>query len=276
MDEAVRRAFEHVSRTATGDSLADRPPVTLNFHPDTIAGGLPTITHMARDGLYRSQFETRTSNGGMTAYRGGARWAWESRIFAGAYDDADATLRPKYGALNYLQDPVGGSRRFGSCHLRLAPHVLDRTTFCYPDSHLDPQDFGVGASIHLIRLCDENKLGLDPLLDNYIEAHVHGPLCIASDVEAIVLDPSYRGTFVEEAAHALGCAVEWHHGFRLSLDQLTDCENFRGSIAADAIKTVARNGWVTPHAIGAAREDVLDYQAAKWAWHCVARLGGAE
>jgi hypothetical protein len=42
---------------------------------------------MARDGVYRSQFETRVSNGGLTAYPGGDRWRWESRIFGAAYDD---------------------------------------------------------------------------------------------------------------------------------------------------------------------------------------------
>jgi hypothetical protein len=32
-----------------------------------------------------------------TAHPGGDRWLWESRIFAGTYDDAPAADRPKYG-----------------------------------------------------------------------------------------------------------------------------------------------------------------------------------
>ena len=93
---------------------------------------------MARDGVYRSQFETGTSNGGLTAHPGGDRWRWESRIFAGAYDDGSAAARPKYGSLNFRRRLAGGSPRFGSAYLRLAGHTLARTTFCYPDSVFEP------------------------------------------------------------------------------------------------------------------------------------------
>lgn len=57
------------------------------------------------DGVYRNQFETGTSNGGLTARPGGARWRWEQRIFGGAYDDAPAGERPRYGALNHRRHP---------------------------------------------------------------------------------------------------------------------------------------------------------------------------
>ena len=182
MDEAVGRALEHVQGKAQGDPLAEGIQVTLNFHPDTVVGGMMTIARVACDGIYRAQFETATSNGGMTAFPGGARFTWESRVFANAYDKADASLRPKYGSLNHRSDPVGGSRRFGSCHVRLASHVLERTTFCYPDSHLEPKHFGVARSMDLIGICNVNRLGLDPYLDNYIEAHVHGSLSFACNV----------------------------------------------------------------------------------------------
>jgi hypothetical protein len=46
--------------------------VTLNFHPDRLSGGLLVLEAIGRDGVYRSQFETGTSNGGLTAYRGAA------------------------------------------------------------------------------------------------------------------------------------------------------------------------------------------------------------
>ena len=55
--------------------------VTLNFHPDRVLRGKPILDALAEDGVYRSQFVTGTSNGGLTAYPGGARWRWESRIF---------------------------------------------------------------------------------------------------------------------------------------------------------------------------------------------------
>jgi len=271
----VEQALEYVRQRSVGASLSADHQVTLNFHPDTIVAGTTTISLLARDGMYRSQFETGASNGGMTAYPGGDRWSWESRIFGGAYDacaGADLSLRPKYGALNYRADPVGGSRRFGSCHVRLHPNVLVRTTFCYPDSHMQPEHFGVGDQMALIEMAMENGRGLD-LLDNYIEAHVHGSLRIADDVEAVVLDPSFQGTPVEDAARTLPCAIEWHDGFRLSLGHLCDCERFRGGAAAEAIALMSVGGLVRPLEISKARAAGLNYQTAKWVWHCVARFG---
>jgi Protein of unknown function (DUF3626) len=268
----VEQALRHVRLLSDGGPIPPGLPVTLNFHPDTVASGVTTIELLAREGTYRSQFETGSSNGGMTAYPGGDRWVWESRIFGGAYDGADPPLRPKYGALNHRADPVGGSRRFGSCHLRLRPHVLARTTFCYPDSYMRPEHFGVADHMALIEMAEENRLALDPL-DNYVEAHVHGTLHIAEDAEAFVLDPCYRSTPTEAAALALPCAVEWHTGFRLSVDRLGDCERYRGTAAAEAITAISTGGFVTPLEIGAARRAGMGSQLVKWAWHCVARFG---
>lgn len=248
-------------------------PVTLNFHPDLMVVGSLVIDHLAADGVYRSQFETGTSSGGLTARRGGDRWHWESRIFAGAYDDADPSLRPKYGSLNYRSDPVGGSRRFGSAHFRSRPHVRARTTFSYPDSHMEPHDFAVADVSKLIALADTNESSLDPWLDNYVEAHIHGPLVISEDIEALILDPSFKGTHIEDAALLLSCAVDWHEGFRLSVDHLTKCVAYRGAEVAEAIAKIAEDGYVTPERLWRARDVEFDYQMAKWVWHCLARFG---
>jgi hypothetical protein len=278
MIDPVERALAYLRQLCAAgspDRISLSFPITLNFHPDIAVEGGNVIELLARHGTYRSQFETGTSSGGLTAYRGGDRWNWESRIFGSAYDDGHPSLRPKYGALNHRLDPVGGSRRFGSCHLRLAPHISSRTTFCYPDSHLEPRNFAVGDVSPLIALVEANESGLDPWLDNYIEAHVHGPVRIREDVEAVVLDPSFRGTAIEDAAGSLGCRVEWHDGFRLSLDRLAECEMFRGPIAARAIAGIAEDDAVTPAILCRARARLLDYQTAKWAWHCIARYGHA-
>lgn len=112
--------------------------VTLQFHPDRPVGGVSLLRAMASGGRYRSQFETGTRNGGLTAHPGGDRWRWESRLFGGAYDEAPASARPVYGALNHRRRSVGAAPRFGSAHLRLSEQVLPRTTFCYPDSALHP------------------------------------------------------------------------------------------------------------------------------------------
>ncbi|AGM08412.1 DUF3626 domain-containing protein [Amycolatopsis keratiniphila] len=228
------RALAYVAAKARGGHEAGLP-VTLHFHPDrSTVDGRPLLEAMAEDGFYRNQFETGTSNGGLTARPGGDRWHWESRMFGGAYDDAPAAERPKYGALNFRRRPTGGAPRFGSAHFRMAAHTLGRTTFCYPDSVLNPTDFGYGTRVSaLIELAARDDTDL---LDDYIEAHVHGPVDLAKDVEALVLDPSHRGAeFVE-----LG-------------------------------RSLAEDGHLDPRVLGAARH--LDPQALKRVWHYVARFG---
>jgi hypothetical protein len=234
---------------------------------------LLVLEAMARDGVYRTQFETRTSNGGLTAYPGGDRWSWESRIFGGAYDQADPADRPRYGALNFRRRSTGGSPRFGSAHLRLTPDTLARTTFCYPDSVFEPTCFGVAGRMSLIALAEADDRDL---LDDYIEAHVHGPIRLDQDVEAVVLDPSYRGTRVEQAAAELPCQVEWHDGFRLSTEELRRHPDYRGPQYVDLGVELARDGVLDPAIIGdASRAGDHDGQALKRVWHYLARFGSA-
>lgn len=271
----VEQALHYVQARSIGEPVPAQYRVTLNFHPDTMVGGQTTMALLSQSGEYRSQFETGISNGLVATEPGGTRWLWESRMFGGAYDGCDgrqASLRPKYGALNCRSDAVGGSRRFGSCHLRLRSDVLARTTFCYPDSSMNPEYFGTADRMALVDLALQNPFGLD-LLDDYVEAHVHGPVQLASDVEAVVIDPCYKGTPVEGAARSFPCAVEWHGGFRLPLERLAECECYRGPRAAQAVLAVANGGFITALDIGRARLAGMDYQLIKWAWHCVARFG---
>ncbi|HDR9499285.1 hypothetical protein [Burkholderia cepacia] len=44
-------------------------------------------------------------------------------------------------------------------------------------------------------------------------------------------------------------------------------------MAADAIERIAVDRIVTPAVLGRARDGTLDYQTAKWVWHCMARFG---
>lgn len=70
---AAQRAIAHVAARSSGGPVDPDLRVTLNFHPDRLVsmGGLLVLEAMGRDGRYRSQFETGTSNGGLTAYPGG-------------------------------------------------------------------------------------------------------------------------------------------------------------------------------------------------------------
>jgi len=242
--------------------------ITLQFHPDwPFRGGL-VIEALARDGVYRSQFETGTSNGGLTAHPGGDRWHWESRLFEGRYDAGPAAERPVDGALNHRGRAHGGSVRFGSAYLRLRPEVTARATFCFPASVFAPEDVG-GPDLlpRLVALAD--AAGHD-VLDDYVEAHVHGGVRLDRDVEAVVLDPCFRGGPVEAAARDLGCPVEWHPGFSVRTDGLD--ASYRGPEIVGLARSLGEV--LTPDLIGAAaRAGEHDPQALKRVWHLLARFG---
>lgn len=270
---AIALALAHVRAKSLGEPMPGPVPITINFHPDALHLDGWVIEALAREGVYRSQFETGISNGGLTAYPGGDRWLWENGIFGGAYDGADPAMRPKYGALNYLRRVTGGSPRFGSAHLRLRPHVLERTTFCYPDSCYSPIHFGVADRLGLVALAEQERPSKD-MLDDYVEAHVHGPLLLSEDVEAVVLDPSHRDTEIEAIAGMLKCPLEWHPGFRMPASRVADCVAYRGQEIADLAASLVTDGFLTPRDIGLARRDGrADWQSLKRVWHCVARFG---
>ena len=268
------RALRHVASLSRGSPVDPSLRVTVNFHPDRWAGSKLVVEALAVDGVYLSQFVTGTSGGGLTAYPGGDRWRWESRMFGSAYDGADGRARPVYGTLNFRRKPVGGGPRFGSAHLRLNGAALARATFCYPDSHLEPADFGTADRMSLIELALADR---QDDLDDYVEAHVHGTVRLDRDVEALVLDPSYRGTAVEAAARRLPCPVEWHPGFRLSVTALRRHPDYRGRQYVELGGRLAVDGHLTPRIIGdAARTGRYDPQALKRVWHYVARFGSPE
>ena len=270
----VSMALAHVASLAEGAPLDPMFRVTVHFHPDRPFRGEPVLAALARDGVYKSQFETGVSNGGLTAFPGGDRWKWESRIFGGAYDNSPPPDRPKYGALNFRGRSIGASPRFGSTHLRLKAHTLARTTFCFPDSVFEPRHFGTACRMPLIPLARESPRDL---LDDYIEAQVHGPVRLDRDVEAIVLDPAYRGTDIERLAGTLPCSVEWHAGFQVRVEVLQRQPEYRGREFVDLGVALARNGWLNPRLLGDAfRAGTFDEQALKRVWHYIARFGAPE
>ena len=238
----AERAIAHVAALATGRPDSEHPGldpalrVTLNFHPDrAAAGGVPILAALAADGVYRSQFVTGTSNGGLTAYPGGA------------YDEADPHERPAYGGLDFRLRGHGAAPRFGSARRM--------------------------GLLELARAADRGDHGPD-MLDDYIEAHVHGPVSIARDVEALVLDPCYRETEVEAAAERLKCPVERHGGFRLEAAVMAAHPDFRGREIVELGARIAVGGSLDPKVIGdAVATGSHDPQALKQVWHYVARFG---
>lgn len=256
------------SNQAADSSERPAAAITLQFHPNWPHAEGVVIDSMADTGVYLPQFATGISNGGLTAFPGGDRWRWESRLFTGRYDGVPGTERPVYGVWNRRADPYGGAIRFGSSYLRLRPEAVERSTFCFPDSFHEPTDFGAADVLpHLCAMADAS--GLDDL-DDYVEAHVHGTVRFDTDVEALVLDPCFQGTSVEVAARRLGCAVEFHPGFRAA-PEMFDPE-YRGRHIAELARTLGDE--LTPAIIGdAARTRAHDPQAIKQVWHCLARFG---
>jgi hypothetical protein len=119
---------------------------------------------------------------------------------------------------------VRGAVRFGSAHLRLHPDAVARSTFCFPDSVFEPEHVGDAAILaELTALAD--AAGHD-VLDDYVQAHVHGGVRFDRDVEAVVLDPCHADGPVAVAAARLDCAVEFHPGFRVESAGLDD--DYRG------------------------------------------------
>ena len=262
--------------------------LTSNFHPDRlISDGRSVIAALYEDGIYRSQFETKISNGGLTAHPGGDRDRWEERMLGGAYQAEGVTdaERPKYGGLNLMNYKDGACPRFGSCHLRLKHSILSNATLTFGDSNSDPTDIGVidafepvlaGLLEHIAG--ESNALGrkdvsvadfvnallsddtdfFQPVqgraLDDYIEAQIHGELNLAHEVEAIVADPSFQGTAtgetIEATAKKYGVPLEWHDGFELTLDEIHD--DFRGPEMPPLAKRVLANHAVDGEHIDAA------------------------
>lgn len=243
--------------------------VLLQFHPDWPFEDGTVIEGMVATGRYRSQFETGTSNGGLTAHRDGDRWRWESRLFLARYDAAPAAHRPVYGAVD-LGDPRGAAPRFGSAYVRLTPEASARATFCYPDSVFQPE--GVGDADAVGELVTRMRAATGDPLDRYVEAHVHGGVAFADDVSAVVLDPCFRGTRTHRLAERLS-AVEFHPGFRASTATLDPA--YRGSAYVRLARELGAD--VTPDVIGAAaRAGRHDPQALKRVWHLLARFGAAD
>lgn len=289
----ARAALAWLAAQSNGPPLPRACRVVLHFHPDRPFGDDPqgtVLSAIAASGEYRSQFETGISAGSVSASPGGARWQWESRLFNGAYDGAAPARRPRYGALlspdgdrSVASSPMpagpphGSAPRFGSSYLRLREDTLTRTTFCFPDSVYEPTAFGTCAHMALFEALD--RAPPDDPLDRYIEAHVHGGVRIASDVEAVVLDPSFRGTETEAIAARLGCAVEWHAGYRASAECLREQAGYRGETIAHFASSLAAaaGGFLTPAALGAAlRTAPVDPVTAKRVWHLLARFGRVE
>lgn len=271
-----QRAVAFVAARAAGAPIDRSLRVTVNFHPDRRVGDDWILERIAGDGLYRSQFETGCSSGAVPIDPScPERRQFEHANFGGAYDHVPPEYRPKYGALDFLHDGYGAAPWYGSAHIQLNEPVLDRTTFCYPDSAAHPTRFGTADACSLIPDARSGLAsGIDPL-KVYIEAHIHGPLTLA-DIEAIVLDPSFQHTAVHTQARLLDVPIHWHPGFMITTQAIREHTKYRGQGIADLACLLAQNEQLRPACLTAAAASGIDPRALRRVWHCLARFGRSD
>ena len=326
-DEILR--MSNATSTAYDEALAtlrSRGRVAVHFHPDRPdANGRSVAAGICATGAYRSQFETLLSNGHVAPFAGSPRDEWERRLFGGAYqlDGTTNAQRPKYGALDLFLAPDGPAPRFGSSYLLLRPSVLPRCTFTYLGSQestlcgsWDELDDVIGALLveAFTRDCAAGERNLRPAqllthlrtrldeppearlarplsrnLDHFVEAQVHGPITLADDVEALVTDPSFRGTptgaTMMELCARHGIALHFHAGSRLAAAAVPS--DVRGPTMPSLAARVAGDGDLDARALGEAAvalfrdppawADRGSYaevvQELKLLWHVLVRCG---
>ena len=197
----------------------------------------------------------------------------------------------------------------------LRQHVQERVTLCVGDSHQGPTDLGREPRMRsiLAGLAEQavdgrllgRCLGVEDLLvvfdgrldidgpgrtlDHYVEARVHGGIELAADVEAIVVDPSFRDTEIsadlELSARRYGFKLEWHVGSALHVADVP--ADFRGpTMPALARQVAGSHDIVDAHRIGASASmiqptpplpegdsDDSPAQQLKYLWHTVLAHG---
>lgn len=283
LTNAQQQALQAVKRR--GGPVRERSPapscIHVHFHPDWIVQGQPLLALLSQQGRYQSQFESGSSNGSFSPQPEGERWQWEDQRFAGAYNQAEPSERPVYGAvdLERLGYPshhgYGAAPRFGSAYLQLHSTATARSSFCDPDSYWQPRHVGLWQQMDWQQL---QCLQLADPLDHYVEAQLHGGLLLARDVAAIWLDPCYAESPIAQAAQHCGGALRFHPGYRLNAEHLVQASQYRGAEVAEVLADMLQQApeGLTPVDLGEAQAGNR-YPAAllKKAWHCIAHLGRA-
>lgn len=253
--------------------------ICLHFHPYRLNNqGESVIELLLHSGIYKNQFETKISNGSLSAYKGGQRDIWENNLFGQTilFDN-----RPKYGALDLFRHADGPSPRFGSCYFVLKPALNKSATFTYLDSYKTPDERGTIKILDIILVsllqdCLENKEALGETnirpnklvakilknlltpytqtvlrkpkqnLDQYIEAQVHADILLKEDVAILVANTAYKNTPIETVIKKLSEKYQiellWRQGLELPLE--TAIANFRGTTIPNMVTQFTANGLI--------------------------------
>ena len=205
------------------DYIRDDAPICIHFKPET----LPVLN---RDSHYRSLFETGVSGGCRSTER---RKKWETLLFDGAYDFALPEQRPKYGCLNISGDIRGvrAARAYGSCAITLASTVRYRSTFSDRDTGNHIRELSGLAThdyyAHILLQYPDNDLkailnvsrlgGAPSRCQQYKEVQIHGPICLATDVQTLSVPGRLEDASVQflkcvtDFQKKTGCNILWQH-----------------------------------------------------------------
>jgi hypothetical protein len=275
-------------------NIQNNAKICLHFHPDRLDLNQETVAeNLLKSGRYKSQFESKISNGSVSASPGGDRDLWERKLFNGAYsfDSCDAKDRPKYGSLQLLKHADGSSPNFGSCYFVLKPTLTKRATFTYLDSHRLPEvrgtidsfdyilsevltesfyrDFALGEhpvrpKDLLSRWADPNYFNsfdpsIDPIMRNsahYVEAQVHGDIHLNEDVSYLVLDPCFHKTKIGDVLINLSKKYNFPIKFHKGFKlNLEDVPlDYRGSTMKNLAVAITNGSTITPKDIGKAAQ----------------------
>ncbi len=188
--------------------------------------------------------------------------------------------------------PDGAAARFGSCHLRLKPQVSHRATLTYGDSHLGPsavgtttvsgqwlaalllalhhrgRALGVHANVSEALTRINSNLSKTPpsytavgrVMDDYIEAQIHGGVDLRRDGLRLVGDPGFLGTetgrWLEKTAQRYGLEMAWHPGYALQAQQVP--ARTRGFCISVLARALGENGELTVKHIGSGLAAVME------------------
>ncbi|CAB9526425.1 Protein of unknown function (DUF3626) [Seminavis robusta] len=185
------------------DYIQDDAPIVIHLKEST-------LSFLVKDTHYRNLFETSTSGGGRDK---NARGKWESDMFGGSYNSSACTNfdKPKYGCLNVSGDiqGVNSARRYGNLFMILQPHVRYRSTFFNKDTGafvatatlathefyahvLDGYNDNDLSAV--VNVCKSTRVGgTRSTCTTYKEVQIHGPVCLATDIQALSV-PGHYGT----------------------------------------------------------------------------------
>lgn len=164
--------------------------VTINIKHDTI------LQFLTKEENIKNGFET----GRVYCGNNNARKTWETNLFNKEYDDANPIEKVKYGALNMFNEKNGVSAclGYGDVFFVLKKEVNNRISFVNGDSsgmmfHICTFKYPTALLVHLPDAHLKNFImhvrNEKPSTTNYnyIEAQIHGPIRINTDIEKLVI-----------------------------------------------------------------------------------------